>query len=225
MALAAHASPPASSSLSQAAPPRGPPVLPPPACSLLERPGRDPGAVHEGSWRNHASPACTFSGQPSCYAKHHLYTIRVPHGLPQLISQEVCPGNTLDPFIVLPRMLIGPCGEFLDRRQLKRGNQCQLDESLGARPNSYALLLDTTQTQNSVPHPLTLHVSFPSGRLASAGNVLILPASPRPAPPRAKDCVTDEGKDAVRRRCMAGRALPQVSPCFTLITTLEVGQQ
>lgn len=152
-----------------------------------------PGAEHEGPTL--ACQPVLFLASPSCHTECHLYTIRALHILHQFSHSEVCPGNTLDPFIVLPRRLTGQSGEFLDRRHFKLRSQCQnLMSQLVLCPTHKSSELEEqrpktlflTQARSMCPFPLG---ALPPDPCASAGSVLILPVSPLPTQPRANNSV------------------------------------
>lgn len=138
------------------APLRGTPDLPLPEPGLLECSGGEAEA-HVG----HTNPA----DQPA----PSLASPAATQGACVYISppgQTVCPEHTLGPSTVLPGRCTGQTDEFLDRRQLKFGLQCQiLMSQLVLCLNHKSSSLDTAETHNSVPHPGTLHVSFATGAL------------------------------------------------------------
>ena len=94
-------------------------------------------------------------------------------------GQAVCPEYTLGPLIVLPRRRTGQTDEFLDRRQLTFGLQCQnLMSQLVLCLNHKSSSLDTADSQlSSSPRdpPCVLSYWGLASRLsANASNVLIL---------------------------------------------------
>lgn len=134
------------------APPRGPHDLSLPQPGLLESSGGEAEA-HMGTLTRPTSLCLLWPAQLPC---------RVPCVYISSAGQAGCPEHMLSPLIVLPRRCTGQTDEFLDRRQLKFGLQCQnLMSQLVLCLNHKSSSLDTAETHNSVPHPGILRVSFP----------------------------------------------------------------